>query len=136
MITKPEKFIFIHFEAILGQFLAKLCDFQIPLFLGPVYLHGLVLASKWSISSILSRKCNRFPWKFIYSTILSHKSGSSASPQISIFSAFSQFSNSRSGLSCLNDRLGHYLHISCTSHHDFLIWLLSICEKNVFFSAI
>ena len=55
-------------------------------------------------------------------------------PKFWFFSIFSQFSSSGSSVSCLNDRLDHSLHISFTSHDDFLIWLPSIFEKkNVFF---
>ena len=119
---------FSHFMSIFS----KIMRLSNPVFWVSVYLHGLVLASKWSISSTLPSKCKLFPWEVFNFEILTHKNGSSASPQILNFSAFSQFIISRSSLSCLHDRLCYSLHISFTSHHGFLIWLPSTCEKNVF----
>ena len=132
MVGKNHLHLFFgHFRSIFN----KIMRFSNPVILGSANLHGSVSAFKWSISSTLPPKCSPFPWKIFKFEILTHESSSSASPNFDFFNfqpIFSQFPSSRWSLSCLNDRLDHSLHISFTSHDDFLIWLPSICEKTFF----
>ena len=79
--------------------------FSNPIILRSANLHGSVSASKWSISSTLPPKCNPFPWKNFNLKISSLESDRYASPQISIFSVFSQCSCFSSSLCSSNDRL-------------------------------
>ena len=95
-------------------------------------IHGLGPMSKRSISGTLPPKCNRFPWKFLSFEISALESDRYASPQISIFSVFSQCSSFSSSLSRSNDRLDSCVHILSRFHADFSIWRPSIFEKMQF----
>ena len=114
------KIIFTDFSAILGQFLAKLCDFQIPFvwdrsifMVWFQHLNEVFLALFHPSANCLHEKFSIL--RFRLAKVVA------ARPPNFDFSAFSQFSVSRSSLSCLNDRFGHSLPISFTSHGDFLI---------------
>ena len=88
--TMAGKIIFTHFSAILGQFLAKLCDFQIALFWDrPIFTVRFQHLNEVFLA--LPPKCNPFPWKVSNFEILSLESGSSVSPNFDFF--FSIFFN-------------------------------------------
>ena len=100
----PENLSSPIFEAILGQFLAKSCDFQIPIFRNWVISMVWVQCLNEVFLVFFHLNAAGFPENFSILRFGLSKVIGTRPPQISIFSVFSQCSSFSSSLSRSNGR--------------------------------